>query len=35
MIYEQYDMLGLDIRGSMESGYYHQQGRGMFVAMRT
>lgn len=35
MVYEQYDMLGHDIRGSMESGYYHQQGRSMFVAMRT
>jgi SAM-dependent methyltransferase len=35
MIYEQYDMLGNDIRTSMESGYYHQQGRTMLVAMRT
>lgn len=35
MIYEQYDMLGDDIRTSMESGYYHQQGRTMLVAMRT
>lgn len=35
MVYEQYDMLGSDIRVSMESGYYHQQGRGMFVGLRT
>ncbi|GJE15208.1 class I SAM-dependent methyltransferase [Methylobacterium longum] len=35
IIYEQYDMLGDDIRTSMESGYYHQHDRSMFVAIRA
>lgn len=35
LVYEQYDMLGRDIRESMESGYYDQQSRGMFVGVRT
>jgi SAM-dependent methyltransferase len=35
VIYEQYDMLGPNIRSSMETGFYAEQGRSMFVAMRS
>jgi hypothetical protein len=35
MVFEQYDFLGSEIRSAMETGFYAQRHRSMFVGVRT